>query len=64
MLDSSSLDLVTIRTLPYLAALSAKLSPAMPDPMTKKSTFFINLTNYNNYVDNVNNPVNRMYKLS
>src|SRR5690606_10156422 len=39
VLDSSSFDLVTINTLPNLDTFNAKLKPAMPDPMTKKSTF-------------------------
>jgi hypothetical protein len=33
--------LVTIHTLPYFAAFNAKLKPAIPEPITKKSVFFI-----------------------
>jgi hypothetical protein len=38
---SSMLDFVTMHTLPCFATLIAKVRPAMPDPITRKSTFFL-----------------------
>ena len=37
VLDSSSLDLVIMKTFPFSATFNAKLSPAIPEPMTRKS---------------------------
>jgi hypothetical protein len=39
-LDSSRPALVTIDTLPNLAAFSANVKPAIPEPITRKSVLF------------------------
>jgi hypothetical protein len=41
VLESSIVDLVTIVTLPNLAAFRAKVRPAIPDPITRKSVLFL-----------------------
>jgi hypothetical protein len=38
---SSILDFVTMQTFPCFATLMAKVRPAIPDPITRKSTFFL-----------------------
>jgi len=39
--------LVTIVTFPYFTALSAKVRPAIPEPITKKSVLFFITCKYN-----------------